>query len=88
MSRRRPNVGPPDVEIGAAARVRRFRVERKPETEVRFHGDIEQGISASEREDLPDWVEPGEEYRDFGFRWRAAGWLADPAEEEPEDEKR
>jgi hypothetical protein len=84
MTARRRRVRPPDVEIGAAARLRRFRVEREPETEVRFGGDLEQGVSASERENLPPKLESGEEYANAKIRWRAAGWLDDPTDEEDE----
>jgi hypothetical protein len=52
----------PDIELGAVVRAKRLRFNSVPET---------QG-SASEREGLPDRVEPGVTYRDVRVRWRAA----------------
>jgi hypothetical protein len=71
-------VRPPDIEIGAAARADRIRFGRRPETDVRFRGRYEGALSASEREGLPEEVEPGEEYRDVSVRWVAAAWAAAP----------
>jgi hypothetical protein len=63
----------PDIEIGAAVRAKRLRFRRVPETEVEFTGDTERDeVSGSERENLPDEVEPGVTYRDVRVRWRAA----------------
>jgi hypothetical protein len=69
----------PDVEIAAALRAREVRFECKPEVRVVAYGDS--AISAesiSERENLPDELEPGVTYRDFAVRWRAAARLEDP----------
>jgi hypothetical protein len=55
-----------DVEIGAAARAKRLRFNRKPEVEVAYRGDSD---SRTERENLPDEVEPGVTYRDVEIRW-------------------
>jgi len=61
-----------DVEIGAVVRAKRLRFKRVPETEVRFHGDPDRDEeSGSERENLPDEVEPGMTYPDVRVRWRA-----------------
>ena len=77
---------PPDVEIGATARAKRLRFEEKPETSVEFRGDsIAESDSGSERENLPDEVEPGVTYRDVRIGWRAAAWVENTAEE-PDDE--
>jgi hypothetical protein len=62
----------PDIEIGAVVKAKRLRFHKKPETEVRVEGD---GGSGSERENLPDTVEPGVTYRDVEVRWRAAARL-------------
>ena len=62
----------PDIEIGAVVKAKRLRFRKKPETEVRVEGD---GGSGSERENLPDTVEPGVTYRDVEVRWRAAARL-------------
>ena len=63
----------PDIEIGAVVKANRMRFGRVPETEVDFEGDTErEEVSDSERENLPDEVEPGVTYRDVRVRWRAA----------------
>jgi hypothetical protein len=69
-------IAQPDIEIGAAVRAKRLRFHKKPETEVRFQGqpDID-SVSGSERENLPEKVEPGVTYRDIRVRWRAAAKL-------------
>jgi hypothetical protein len=70
-----------DVEIGAAARARKLRFHRVPDTEVEFDGDNEND-SHTERENLPDQVEPEVTYRDVRVRWRAGARarLEDPDE--------
>jgi hypothetical protein len=70
----------PDVEIGASVSARRLRFHRRPETHVELHGEVtERGrhgrldtASGSEREHLPDEVEPGVDYEDVRVRWRVA----------------
>jgi hypothetical protein len=63
----------PDVEIEAVVKAKSLRFEHVPETEVSFHGGPErEEVSGSERENLPDEVEPGVTYRDVRVRWRAA----------------
>ena len=66
----------PDIEVGAVVRAKRLRFEKVPDTEVDFHGD-EESVSGTERENLPDEVEPGVEYRDVRVRWRAAARLSE-----------
>ena len=67
----RPGRGSPDriddadVEIGANVKAKRLRFDRRPKTKV-------EGESASERENLPDEVEPGVTYKDVRVRWRSA----------------
>jgi hypothetical protein len=63
----------PDIEIGAVVKAKRLRFNKKPETDVRVEGDV--GGSGSERENLPETVEPGVTYRDVRVRWRAAAKL-------------
>jgi len=63
----------PDVEIGAVVKAKSLRFERVPDVEVGFTGDQpREQVSGSERENLPDEVEPGVTYRDVRVRWRAA----------------
>ena len=99
MARERDRAGKPDVEIGAAANAKRVRFKRKPRVEVDTHAESEidpelaremdrvegEGGSHTERENLPDEVEPGVTYRDVRVRWRAAARLKDvDARREPD----
>ena len=76
----------PDVEIGAKVKAKALRFRSKPRTEVEFRGEVaEPGrreeietTSGSERENLPDAVEPGVTYEDVSVRWRAAARIKDP----------
>jgi hypothetical protein len=75
-----------DVEIGASVKAKRLRFRSKPETDVETHGEVtERGrrtgvesASGSERENLPEEVEPGVTYRDVRVRWHADAKLDDP----------
>jgi hypothetical protein len=62
----------PDVEIAAIVRADELRFECKPEVVVRAAERV------SERENLPDEVEPGVTYRDIAVSWRVAARLSDP----------
>jgi hypothetical protein len=69
----------PDVEIAARARVDEVRLECKPEIRVRAYADAPASAeSVSERENLPDELEPGVTYRNVSVRWRLAARLDDP----------
>jgi|SRR5918995_2950405 hypothetical protein len=83
----------PAIDIRADVKAKAVRFEEGPETSVDFHGDVEdrtrekrmpesqpevEGGSASERENIPDEVEPGVTYRDVRVRWRAAAGIEDP----------
>ena len=86
MERDRDRAGEPDVEIGAAASAKRLRFKRKPQVEVKTSASSEldpriaremervegEGDSHTERENLPEEVEPGVTYRDVSVRWLAA----------------
>jgi hypothetical protein len=62
----------PDIEIGAAAKAKRVRHKRVPETDVRFvAGPEDDAESATVRENLPERVEPGVDYEDVRIGWRA-----------------
>jgi hypothetical protein len=82
-----------DVEIGASVKAKRLRFREKPKTDVELHGEVRepegegklQTTSGSERENLPEEVEPGVTYEDVRVRWRAAARL-DP--EQGEDSER
>ena len=78
---------PPDVEIGATAKAKRLRFEQRPETRVEFTGkSVAESDSGSERENLPDEVEPNVTYRNVRIGWRAAAWAENAAEEPDEDD--
>jgi hypothetical protein len=69
----------PDVEIAAAVRADEVRFECKPRVRVAAYADSPaRAESVSERENLPDELEPGVTYRDFAVRWRLAARLNDP----------
>ena len=69
----------PDVEIAASARADEVRFECKPEVRVRAHADAPATAeSVSERENLPDELEPEVTYRNVSVRWRLAARLDDP----------
>ena len=98
MSTPRRKDEPPtaEIEAGATVKAKKLRFERVPETEVRFPGsDEERSGSHTERENLPDEVEPGVTYRDVKVRWESgAAFRAEVAPEvaealaEDEDEER
>jgi hypothetical protein len=68
----------PDVEISAAVRAKELRFECKPEVEVGSSGESPHSAeSITERENLPDELEPGTTYRDFAVRWRLTARLQD-----------
>lgn len=83
MTRKRPDKPEnPDVEISAVVKARELRFEEVPDNEVRFPGHPErESVSGTERENLPDEVEPGVTYRDPKVRLRIASALV---EEDPE----
>jgi hypothetical protein len=69
----------PDVEISAAVRAKEVRFEHKPDVDVRAYANSSASAeSISERENLPEELEPGVTYRNFAVRWRVAARLEDP----------
>jgi len=69
----------PDVEIAASARADEVRFACKPEVRVRAYADAPATAeSVSERDNLPDEIEPGTTYRNVSVRWRLAARLDDP----------
>ena len=91
MAGKRPHK--PDIELTANVKARELRFEEVPETEVRFPGRPErESASETDRENLPEEVEPGVIYRDPRVRLRIATALAAAEEdrgnngpERPED---
>lgn len=69
----------PDVEIAASARVAEMRLECKPRAQSRAYADSPASAErASERDNLPDELEPGVTYRNFAVSWRLAARLEEP----------
>jgi len=61
-----------DIEIGAAAKAKRLRFKRVPETEVEFEASATDATeSHTVRENLPERVEPGVDYEDVRVGWIA-----------------
>lgn len=83
MSNRRPDrPRDPDIEFTADIRAKELRFQRVPETEVRFRGHPEhESASGTDRENLPDRVEPHVTYRDPKVRLRIASAIG---EEDPD----
>jgi hypothetical protein len=75
--KKRARARPPDVEIGASVRAKKLRFKDRPQTETVVEGADR---SFSERENLPDEVEPGVTYRDVRVRWRLAAAIEDGEE--------
>ena len=74
----------PDVEISTSARARAVRFGIVPQTRVWFEG--EPGVRSSsrtERENLPDELEPRVTYRDIRVRWHARAKIDHPTDPEP-----
>jgi hypothetical protein len=75
----------PDVEIAARVRADEVRFECRPEVRVRaYAGSPATAELVSERDNLPDEVEPGVTYTDVAIPWRLAARLADQPEPDAE----
>lgn len=73
----------PDVEMSFSVRAQELRFECKPEVDVVAFADSPAAAELqSERDNLPDEVEPGVRYHDAEVRWSAAAWLGEPNWEE------
>ncbi len=71
MVRERPEN--PDIELTADVKARELRFEEVPETEVRFPGRPErESARGTDRENLPEEVEPHVTYRNPRVRLRIA----------------
>lgn len=67
----------PDIEFTADVKAKWLRFEEVPETEVRFTGEPgHESASGTDRENLPDEVQPDVTYRDPKVRLRIASALA------------
>ncbi|HEU5142814.1 MAG TPA: hypothetical protein VFU04_06615 [Solirubrobacterales bacterium] len=73
-----------DVEVFTGVQATELRFGIVPEVKLWFDGEpAERHSSETERENLPEEVEPGETYRDVGVRWRARGRIVHPTD--PDD---
>jgi len=71
----------PDVDVSMSVRARELRFGIVPEINVSFEGEpAVRSSSRTERENLPDEVEPGVTYRDIGVRWQARARIVHPAD--------
>lgn len=69
----------PDVEIAVAVRADEVRFDDKPQVRIGACANAPASVEhVSERENLPDEVEPGVTYRNVAVRWRLAARLQDP----------
>ena len=69
----------PDVEMSAKVRAKALRFDCKPEARIGAYANSPASAEhVSERQNLPDEVEPGVTYRDIEVRWRLAARLEDP----------
>jgi len=69
----------PDVELKVSVRAEEVRFECKPEVVVEAYADSPATAeSQSERENLPDVLEPGVTYRDVAVSWRVVARLDEP----------
>jgi hypothetical protein len=80
----------PAIDIQADVKAKAVRFDDAPETDVEITGEAVdrtsedqpevEGGSATERENIPDEVEPEVTYRDVRVRWHAAAKITDPKE--------
>ena len=78
---------PGDVEVFTGVRARQLRFGTSPEAKVWFEGDPEErSVSRTDRENLPDEVEPGVDYRDVKVRWTARSRIVHPTDPDEADE--
>ena len=76
-----------DVEVLTGLRARSLRFGVVPDVSVGFEGEPgERSSTESERENLPDEVEPGVTYRDVHVRWGAAARIVPPPELDEEND--
>jgi len=75
----------PDVDVFTSVRAKRLRFGAVPETRVWFEGEPgERSSSETERENLPEEVEPDVTYRDIAVHWRARSRVVHPADPDVE----
>jgi hypothetical protein len=79
----------PDVDIETSVRAKSLRFGTVPKTKVWFEGEPDhESSSETERENLPEEVEPRVTYRDVKVRWTARSRIihpTDPDDLDPEE---
>ncbi|HXR29824.1 MAG TPA: hypothetical protein VN752_01620 [Solirubrobacterales bacterium] len=76
--------GAPDVDVSTAVRAKELRFRTVPKTRVWFEGEpAESSDSETERENLPDEVQPNVTYRDVTVRWSARSRIVHPTDRDP-----
>ena len=76
----------PDVDVTTRVRAEELRFKVVPEVKLRFTG--EPGVrsrSSTERDNLPDQVEPEVTYRGIEVRWRAGAKIFHPTDPPPDE---
>jgi hypothetical protein len=72
---------PADVDVSTSVRARSLRFGVVPEIKVWFEGEPgERSSSKTERENLPEEVGPGVDYRDVRASWRARSRIVHPTD--------
>ena len=74
----------PDVDVTTRVRAEELRFRIVPKVKLRFTG--EPGVrsrSSTERDNLPDQVEPEVTYRGIEVRWRAGAKILHPTDPPP-----
>jgi hypothetical protein len=72
-----------DVDITTFVRAKKLRFESVPEAKVWFEGEPEESSSSeTERENLPEEVEPGIDYQDIAVRWSARSRIVHPTDQD------
>jgi len=70
-----------DVEVFTGVRADKLRFGTVPETKVWFEGEpAERSSARTERENLPEEVEPEVTYRDVKVRWQARSRIVHPSD--------
>ena len=89
--RRRGDLGPdeiPDVDVFTSVRAKQLRFGTVPQTRLWFEGDPgERSSSETERENLPEEVDPDVTYRDIAVRWRARSRIVHPTDADVESDE-
>jgi hypothetical protein len=77
-------MSPDDIDLFTSVKAKKLRFGKVPKTRVWFEGEpAHRSDSETERENLPDEVEAGVDYRDVAVRWRALASIVHPTDGDP-----